>query len=328
MTSLGMIGGICLGSALPVLENGKAYPYPLYGEAGYRIVLLLPAVVATWTLSTFITQFPEESPPFLVSNNRISEAAAVLRKIHDCDELEPHGELAHLLATEQRTNQAAEHVVDPGITPHHNPAVTSRLVRRAVFIGVSLALLQPLTGVNAYVAKSVPLLTSVGVRIPRLASVIMAFLNFASSFLSFYLMDIYGRRTLMIMGALGQFFSLAPLVAVSHVYTQYAHLLPVLAVLAVCGSVVSFAIGGPVLWIYLNEMYPQSFKSTMLLLSAAINWFSTVFVVSLPSVLSVTPLFTFFLLSSFTSLLILSFFVVETRGLTRSPYAAVDAVLK
>lgn len=318
MTTIGTVAGIAAGSLVPplLMDTESRYPYSSYALIGYKIVLGLPALISLSTLAVFALKFREETPQFLIASNRVVEAGQLLRKIHELEDVE--AELEQLLREDEDLKKCGE--VETTMTMEN--AWESPKLRAAMVIGILLSILQPLTGINAFIAKSVGLFEAVNWPSARIVSVIMALLHFVISLPTYYLVEHYSRRTLMILGALGQFATLAPAAIVGCFYRDthqilYSHL----TVLAVLGCTVFFAIGGPVMWIYLNEMYPSVFKDSIIMLSAFANWMSTLAIVFFSCLWATEIFFCFTSAVALCSFIILMFFTRETKGLRHSPYS-------
>ncbi len=90
------------------------------------------------------------------------------------------------------------------------------------------------------------------------------------------LIEKWGRKKLLIFGALGQCLALAP-AAVACYMQPGSETASTLAVFALLGYVGFFAIAmGPVVWVYINEIYPPEVKGAASGFASAVNWMCTV----------------------------------------------------
>jgi MFS family permease len=140
-------------------------------------------------------------------------------------------------------------------------------------------------------------------------------MNFTFTVVAMFLIDKAGRRTLLLIGAVGMAPCLAALAAILHLH-QFQYLL----VWILAGYIASFAISqGSVVWVYVSEIFPNRVRGRgealssffgMTLGAATANVFPAMRERSAP----LTFLF-------FAAMVVLQFFVVwryypETKGVT------------
>ena len=155
--------------------------------------------------------------------------------------------------------------------------------RRSLLIGLSLQLFQQFSGINAVFYYSTAFFSSAHVSDPWLASVLASTINFLATALAIPLMDRAGRRTLLMLSALGMMLSCVGLTVVLSMSAGHAGsvVLSSLSVSLVLLYVTFFEIGlGPITWLIGAEVYPASIRSLGMSLASVVNWSSN-FVISL-----------------------------------------------
>lgn len=107
---------------------------------------------------------------------------------------------------------------------------------------------------------------------PFLISMITTIVNVCSTPISFYIIEKYGRRTILLWGALGMVICqfIVAIVGVTDGQNKHA----VSAMIAfICIYVFFFAITwGPGAWVVIGEIYPLPIRSRGVALSTASNW--------------------------------------------------------
>jgi len=163
---------------------------------------------------------------------------------------------------------------------------------RRTILGTSLQMMQQWTGVNVIFYYSTPFLTSTGaIDDPFLTSMIFTIVNVCSTPISFYTVERFGRRPLLIIGAFGMLICQF-LVAIIGVTVGFNKLVQVgvnpdgSALLnaqnkgAVNAQVAFIAIfifffastWGPGAWVLIGEIFPLPIRSRGVALSTASNW--------------------------------------------------------
>lgn len=149
--------------------------------------------------------------------------------------------------------------------------------RRALFIGVSLAILQQVTGINVflYYAPSIFGLVNHSRNAALWETVIVGAVNVVFTCVAMGFVDRVGRKPLLLSGCSGMMICLFSMGwALMHGATS-AWLLP-----CVIGYIACFAFSiGPVTWIVLAEIFPSGFRAKALSISTAALWMAN-FVVS------------------------------------------------
>ncbi|WP_415977330.1 sugar porter family MFS transporter [Rhodococcus sp. 077-4] len=285
-----------------------------FGVEAWRwmfLVGVLPALVYG-LLATLIP----ESPRYLVGQHLDEEAARVLADI--TGELHPDErvhEIRLTLRKESRSSFADIRGPKFGLQP-------------IVWVGITMAVLQQLVGINAIFYYSTTLWRSVGFSEDQsfTTSVITAVINVVMTFVAILFVDRIGRRKLLMAGSIGMF---GGLVMASVAFSQAIGsgddvTLPApWGAIALVGAnlfVIFFAsTWGPIMWVMLGEMFPNRMRAMALGIGTAANWMAN-FAVTLafPPLTSSVGLWVIY--AGFALFAALSFFFVkakitETKGM-------------
>ena len=137
-----------------------------------------------------------------------------------------------------------------------------------VFIGIMLSVFQQIIGINAVLYFAPRIFESLGVSNNMLFTVIMGVINITFTLVAVFTVEKLGRKPLLITGSLGM--ALGALgVALSSV-TQLPALVPVLSIMVYSASFM-FS-WGPICWVYMAELFPNTIRSQATALAVAFQW--------------------------------------------------------
>jgi SP family galactose:H+ symporter-like MFS transporter len=194
-------------------------------------------------------------------------------------------------------------------------------VKAALVVGVGLAILQQVTGINTVIYYAPTIIEYTGVDSGSsaiLASLGVGVVNVLATIVALRLVDTKGRRTLLMIGVTGMVASLVALGG-AFVGDSTGALVTVIAIASLMAYVAAFAISlGPIFWLLNSEIYPLNVRSKAAAAGTMANWTFN-FIVSLTFLLLIDALGqagTFFFYAAI-GLLTLWFcwrFVPETKG--------------
>lgn len=193
-----------------------------------------------------------ESPRWLAKKGRDKEALKVLYKINGAQMAgEVLQEIKKVLAIEKGT---FKELFEPGL-------------RTAMIVGIVLAIFSQITGINAIMYYAPEIFKSVGIGTDSalLQTVLIGAVNLAFTFVAIWLIDILGRRTLLLYGVAGMTICLLGLGAAFYFdYTQGPWIL-----IFILGYIACFASSlGPIPWVLIAEIFPT--KNRGIAMSVAI----------------------------------------------------------
>ena len=247
-----------------------------YNNSGsYRIPIGLQML---WALILGIgLLFLPESPRYFVKKGNIERAVDVLARLRGQprDSEYVQQELAEIVA-----NHEYEMKIIPQSGYFSSWAncfkgslfKSSSNVRRTI-LGTSLQMMQQWTGINFIFYFGTTFFQELGtISNPFLIGLVTTLVNVCSTPISFYTVERFGRRPLLIWGALGMFIC-EFIVAIIGV-TDGSNPAAVRAMIAfICIYIFFFAsTWGPGAWVLIGEIFPLPIRSRGVALSTASNW--------------------------------------------------------
>lgn len=232
--------------------------YGLSSSQNWRLMFGLAAIPAG--LLFFGTLFQPESPHWLITRGREDDGRKVLARYRTDDEIDEEVKDVKRVSREE---ERAPRLADPAL-------------RGVLVLGVSLAILQQVTGINTVIYYAPTLLHGAGLgsSASLLANVVNGGVNVAMTVVAIWLLDRAGRRPLLLSGTAGMVLGMV-IVGVSFA-SGGATLRGGYAIAAIIGLLVytgSFAIGlGPVFWLLIAEIYPQQVRGPAMSIATLANW--------------------------------------------------------
>ncbi len=186
---------------------------------------------------------------------------------------------------------------------------------RPIFLAVSVGLFNQLSGINAILYYSNYIFASAGFSSTSAAlqTVGVGLVNLVATFLGMSLIDKLGRKTLLLVGAVGMALALAGVSAVFYTHT-HQNLLVWLLVL----FIVFFAISqGSVIWVYIAEIFPSRVRSKGQSVGSSAHWIMNAIIAGVFPYIAARSQgapFTFFSVMMLIQFLIVLFAYPETKG--------------
>jgi sugar porter (SP) family MFS transporter len=240
--------------------------YALASHKDWRLMFLL-AVIPGAALVLGMWGMPF-SPRWLMMRGKTDAARRDLQKIRGTENVGT--ELSEMQSTLATSHGAGLH------------DLLAPAVRRGLVVGIGLALLQQITGVNTVIYYAPMIFKMAGVTgssASILATVGLGCVNVIFTLVSIFLVDRLGRRPLLLLSIAGMIGGLVLLaLSLRHVERGAAGAGPIAGLLI---YIAAFAIGlGPVFWLLISEIYPLRVRGTAMSMASVANW-SANFVVSL-----------------------------------------------
>jgi SP family galactose:H+ symporter-like MFS transporter len=272
----------------------------------WRWMLGLGAVPAL-ALGIGMLRMPQ-SPRWLVMVGEDYKARSVLIRIRRDDPAAIDGEIAEIKESLQAEPGGWRDLLQPA-------------VKAALLVGVGLAILQQVTGINTVIYYAPTIIEFTGVDSGSsaiLASIGVGIVNVIATLVALRLIDTKGRRTLLMIGVTGM---VASLVALGGAFVGDATgtLVTVIAIASLMAYVAAFAISlGPIFWLLNSEIYPLNVRSKAAAVGTMANWTFN-FIVSLTFLLLIDALgqagtFFFYAAIGLITLWFCWRFVPETKG--------------
>jgi len=202
-----------------------------------------------------------------------------------------------------------------------NKAFFKKTMTGALIVGLGLAILQQITGINTviYYANQIFELAGFGTNISAIwASVGVGIVNVVATLFSVWLLDRVGRRPLLLVGVAGMTLSLLALATTFWLNIPSESYLSVISLML---YVAAFAIGlGPVAWLIISEIYPHQIRGRAMSLAIFANWVSNyivslTFLTLIEKITSAGAFFLYAAICGFAFYFVFRF-VPETKGKT------------
>jgi sugar porter (SP) family MFS transporter len=243
------------------------------------------------------------SPRWSASRNRMDEALAILKMMGDP---EPKAELANIQEALRQEHATA-----------HEPVFQWKY-RYPLFLAISIGAFNQLAGINAILYYLNNIFAAAGfsqVSSDQQAIVIGA-TNLLFTIVGMSLIDKLGRKTLLLIGAVGCSGCLAGVAWVFGTHSHSGALLWLLVVFIAFFSVSQ----GAVIWVYIGEIFPTSVRAKGQGVGSASHWFmnaliAQMFPVVVNKMSTATP-FVFFAAATVAQFIVVALFFPETKGQT------------
>jgi SP family xylose:H+ symportor-like MFS transporter len=224
-------------------------------STGWRWMLASEAVPAAIFLTLLL--FVPDTPRWLVMRGRSPEALAQLRRLMGEEQARS------LLADIERTLAVrAAKLFSFGVP--------------VIVVGILLSIFQQLVGINAVLYYAPLMFKNMGASSDSalLQTIIVGGANLAFTLVAIVSVDRWGRKPLLVTGAV---IMTVAMIALGGLF--YANAVGLLALIAVVVYIGGFALSwGPVTWVMLAEMFPNSIKGRAMGLAVAAQWIANLLV--------------------------------------------------
>lgn len=286
---------------------------PLWGLDAWRWMFLAGAVPSI-VYGLMSLRLPE-SPRYLVAKGEIDKATEVLTTVTGAVDVRAKiAEITGTLNTEKTESLRDLRGNRLGLKP-------------IVWVGILLSVFQQFVGINVIFYYSTTLWQSVGFGESQalLITVITSVTNIVVTIVAILLVDRIGRRIMLLVGSVGMTITLG-LMALAFSFGTLdaagAVTLPdpwaTVALVCANGFVVFFgATWGPLVWVLLGEMFPNSIRAGALAVAAAAQWVANFFIsTTFPAFANIglTFAYGFYAFFALLSFFFVYFKVAETKG--------------
>lgn len=220
---------------------------------GWRYMFLSLAIPALLFFGLLFTV--PESPRWLTAQNKISKAQNILSRI----------------LGSQRTEEALNSIISS--LSSNSTKKSSPLLKYGIgviVIGILLSAFQQLMGINVVLYYAPEVFKNLGASTDSalLQTIIVGVINLSFTTIAIFTVDKLGRKPLQIIGAIGMAIGMITLGT-----TFFLQLPAIIALTSMLFYIASFAISwGPVCWVLLSEIFPNSIRSKALSIAVAAQW--------------------------------------------------------
>lgn len=196
-----------------------------------------------------------ESPRWLVKQGRSEQAHEVLTRIG-----------GHAFAT------AELQAIDEVVAEESNKCSKGFFpgMRYVLFLGVTLAVLQQVTGINVFLYYAPEIFKQLGAvsDVALLQTIVVGGVNLGVTLVAIGTVDLLGRKPLMILGASGMGVCLLAM----GLAMQF-HMVSAWVLMLLLGYIAFFALSvGPVTWVILSEIFPNNIRGRAMSLATLALW--------------------------------------------------------
>ena len=288
---------VVVGILLAYLSNAIVAHFAL-GAIEWRVQLGIGALPAVLFLALLFSV--PQSSRWLVTQNRIAEANLVLAQMGSPDS---KAEVDAIVAALHAEGDAKQQNL-----------FTSRYAF-LILLAVSIGAFNQLSGINAILYYLNEIFASAGFSTmsSNVQAVAIGVANLLATFLGISIIDRLGRRSLLLLGALGCGACLAGVAYLFHINRHLNLLLPLLI-----AYIIFFAVSqGSVIWVYLSEVFPSNVRAKGQSLGSSSHWIMNALIANTFPVFAVYSRSVPF--AFFAGMMVLQFFVVlfvfpETKG--------------
>jgi SP family xylose:H+ symportor-like MFS transporter len=223
-------------------------------QTGWRWMFGSEAIPALALLVLLL--FVPESPRWLTQQGRRAEAVGVLTRINGSAQAEREiGEIEQAIASE---SSSLGQLRLPGM-------------RLALTIGVVLAVLQQVTGINVFLYFAPEIFKSISGAESSAAlwqTIVVGAVNMLFTVVAIWTVDRWGRKPLMILGFSGMAICLLLLGLAAYLQRTDTWVL-----VCMLGYIASFALSvGPVTWVILSEIFPTRIRGRAMAIATVCLW--------------------------------------------------------
>jgi SP family xylose:H+ symportor-like MFS transporter len=199
--------------------------------------------------------FVPESPRWLTKQDRGEEALAILSRVDGAEYAK--SELLEIKDAIAHESGSLKQLLQPGM-------------KIVLVIGVVLAVLQQVTGINVFLYFGTEIFKKMGSETSAalLQTVVVGAVNMTFTIIAIWTVDKLGRRPLMMIGSAGMGISLLAMGLAA--YFQRTELWMLLFIL---GYIACFALSvGPVTWVILSEIFPTRIRGRAMGIATVCLW--------------------------------------------------------
>ncbi|MEK4314510.1 sugar porter family MFS transporter [Bacillus sp. FSL P4-0334] len=275
----------------------------------WRYMLVIAALPAVFLFFGML-KVPE-SPRWLVSKGRKEDALHVLRRIRN--EEKAKSELTEIESAFHKEAEMEQAAFKDLAVPW---------VRRIVFIGIGIAVVQQLTGVNSIMYYGTQILKDAGfeTKAALIGNIANGVISVLATFVGIWLLGKVGRRPMLMTGLIGTTAVLL-LIGVLSVVLKGSPALPYV-VLSLTVTFLAFQQGAvsPVTWLMLSEIFPLRLRGLGMGVTVFCLWIVNFLVgFTFPVLLAnigLSATFFIFVLLGIASVIFVKRFLPETKGLS------------
>ncbi|EAW14258.1 sugar porter family MFS transporter [Aspergillus clavatus NRRL 1] len=250
--TLGLLIAAIVNNGTKDREDTGCYRIPVAIQFAWAIILVVGMLVLP------------ETPRFLIKKDRHEAAAKALARLRRID-------VNDRAIVEELSEIQANHEYELSIGKASYIEILRGSIGRRLATGCGLQALQQLAGVNFIFYYGTTFFTASGISNPFIITLITNIVNVVSTFPGLWMVEKWGRRPLLMFGAVGMCISQLIVAIVGIVAKSDAANKVLIAF--VCIYIFFFACSwGPVAWVVTGELFPLKARAKCLSITTATNW--------------------------------------------------------
>lgn len=200
-------------------------------------------------LFTILICFVPESPRYLVMSGQDNKALSVLSRINGFSKAEEIiKEIKSTLTTK------TEKLFTYGFM--------------CVFVGIMLSVFQQAVGINAVLYYAPRIFNDMGMGNPMMQTVMMGVINISFTLVAVFTVEKIGRKPLLIWGSVGM--AIGAFIVAATFGNQSLNMVTMVALMVYSASFM-FS-WGPICWVYMAELFPNTIRGTATAIAVAFQW--------------------------------------------------------
>ncbi|KAK5958514.1 Plasma membrane low glucose sensor [Knufia fluminis] len=234
-------------------QDTGSYRIPVAVQFAFSIILVVGMLILP------------ETPRYLIKKGNQQKAAKALSRLRGMP-------VDHPALVEELAEIQANHEYEMAIGSASYLACFKPPIRKRQLTGIALQGLQQLTGVNFIFYYGTSYFSNSGIDNPFIVSMITSVVNVVSTIPGLYLVEAWGRRSLLMFGAIGM--SVCQLIVASVGTALPDSTVANKCLIAfVCIYIFFFACSwGPCAWVVTGESFPLKARAKGLSMTTASNW--------------------------------------------------------
>jgi sugar porter (SP) family MFS transporter len=253
--TFGLLIAAVVNNFTATINNAASFRIPIATQLVWAGILFLGLLILP------------ETPRYLIKRERHEAAAASLSRIRRLD-------ITHPALIEELAEIEANHSYELSLGPstYRDVFLGSPHLGRRVLTGCGLQILQQLTGCNFIFYYGTTFFSRNGLGTPFMMQLVTNSVNVLSTLPGMVLVETWGRRRLLLVGATGMAFSqlLVAIVGTAMPSTYNANMV---LIVFVCLYIFFFAASwGPTAWVVTSEIYPLKVRAKSMSISTSSNW--------------------------------------------------------
>ncbi|KAI9105645.1 general substrate transporter [Phlyctochytrium arcticum] len=214
--------------------------------------------------------FMPESPRYSLQKNKTADAVKALSKVYAIPPTDPIIENEVREISEGIAREAAEGSASWSECFTGKPKLGLRTT-----VGTGVMILQQFTGANFFFYYGSSIFASVGLSDSYVTAIILGAVNVIATLPALWLVNVLGRRVLLIAGALWMFIWFMVFASMGTFHDASDKTVGAVMIAAACMFILGFATTwAPLAWVIVSETYPIRVRSKAMGIATATNWMS------------------------------------------------------